>query len=214
MNSSVLPAILLTGAVVCSAIRRLEGADVRVEMKSANGRVQAPRRSPETPHGLIVRYTPFNLAKGAHALHLHEAGNCAPPTFKTAGGHFNPAKVSHGFANAKGYHAGDIPNISVGSERESHEHFVKGVRLRTGEMPLVDADGASLVVHAGADDRTTDPAAIPAIGSRRHNREIRSAEFRRSSLRDRVFRVFQFSDSSRCRVFQIEQAAAFRNANN
>jgi len=160
MNAFILPAILLAGAVVGAQANPQtdEGADIRVEMRSANGQSAGTATITETPHGLIVRYTPFNLPKGIHAMHLHEAGTCDAPTFESAGGHFNPTNVLHGFASAKGYHAGDIPNIAVGSERESHEHFVRDVRLRTGNMPLVDADGASLVVHAGADDHTTDPA--------------------------------------------------------
>jgi Cu-Zn family superoxide dismutase len=160
MHSSLLPAVLLAGAVVYTQAHPQmgEGTDVRIVMKSANGQSAGTATIIETPHGLIVRYTPFNLPKGTHAVHLHEAGKCDAPTFESAGGHFNPTNASHGFASAKGYHAGDIPNIAVGSVRESHEHFVRDVRLRTGNRPLVDADGASLVVHAGADDHTTDPA--------------------------------------------------------
>lgn len=58
----------------------------------------------------------------------------------------------------KGYHAGDMPNVDVSSERGTHEVFVKGVKLRTGKVPLIDANGAALVVHAGIDDHASDPA--------------------------------------------------------
>jgi superoxide dismutase, Cu-Zn family len=132
-------------------------ADVRVEMKTAKGQNAGAATITETPHGLLIRYTPFNLPTGMHAIHLHETGRCDAPTFESAGGHFNPSKAGHGFASAKGYHAGDMPNIHVSAGRETHEVFVSGVKLRTGNM-LLDADGAALVVHAGVDDHASDPA--------------------------------------------------------
>lgn len=135
-----------------------EAADVRVNMKSAQGQNAGTATITETPHGLLVRYTPFNIPAGTHAIHLHEAGMCAAPGFDSAGGHFNPTKTAHGFASVNGYHAGDMPNIDVSSERGTHELFVRDVTLRTGKMPLIDANGAALVVHAGVDDHASDPA--------------------------------------------------------
>src|SRR5690606_2194099 len=37
------------------------------------------------------------LTPGTHAIHIHEAGKCNPPDFKTAGAHFNPTEKQHGF---------------------------------------------------------------------------------------------------------------------
>ena len=161
MNLDVLAVIFLAGGMAFAQASQSTGGeapDARVEMMTANGRSAGTATITETPHGLIVRYTPFNLPEGTHAFHLHEVGRCDAPSFESAGGHFNPAHKAHGFASANGYHAGDIPNIQALGTRESHEHFVKDVRLSTGSMALLDADGASLVVHAGADDHTTDPS--------------------------------------------------------
>jgi Cu-Zn family superoxide dismutase len=47
-----------------------------------------------------------------HAIHIHEVGKCEA-SFKSAGGHFNPGGHEHGMKNAKGMHAGDLPNIEV-----------------------------------------------------------------------------------------------------
>ena len=134
-----------------------EHADVRIEMKTAKGQSAGAATITETPHGVLIRYTPVNLPAGMHAIHLHETGRCDAPTFESAGGHFNPSKAGHGFASATGYHAGDMPNIHVSAGRASHEMFVSGVKLRTGQM-LLDTDGAALVVHAGLDDHASDPA--------------------------------------------------------
>jgi Cu-Zn family superoxide dismutase len=160
MKLTVLPAaILAVGALYAQTTSQIgEGADVRIEMRTASGQSAGTATLTETPHGVIVRYTPFNLPRGAHAVHLHEKGVCDGPSFESAGGHFNPARMAHGFASARGYHAGDLPNIAVSGERETHEQFVKNVTLKSGGSPLIDGDGASLVVHAGADDHVTDPS--------------------------------------------------------
>jgi len=144
-------------AQVKQPARSEEHPDVRIEMKTAKGQSAGTATITETPHGVLIRFTPMNLPAGMHAIHLHETGRCDAPTFESAGGHFNPSKAAHGFASAKGYHAGDMPNIQVSAGRGSHEVFVSGVKLRTGQM-LLDTDGAALVVHAGLDDHASDPA--------------------------------------------------------
>jgi Cu-Zn family superoxide dismutase len=59
---------------------------------------------------------------------------------------------------AAGHHAGDMPNIFVpASGASAFQFIVTGVTL-TGPTGLLDADGAAVVIHATADDYTTDPA--------------------------------------------------------
>jgi Cu-Zn family superoxide dismutase len=56
-------------------------------------------------------------------------------------------------------HKGDLPNLLVGTDgRGSLEFLIAGAALRGGAAPLLDADGAAVVVHAQADDYRTDPA--------------------------------------------------------
>lgn len=113
----------------------------------------------ETPHGVLVTATLHDLTPGPHGLHIHEHGACAPP-FTTAGGHFNPGHRHHGYENAQGPHAGDLPNVIVPDTGSAKIQFMAyGVTLKKGKpTSLLDKDGASLVVHAGPDDYQTDPA--------------------------------------------------------
>jgi Cu-Zn family superoxide dismutase len=107
--------------------------------------------------GLLVAGEVSGLGLGGHAIHLHAVGKCEPP-FTTAGAHFNPLDKHHGYRNADGPHLGDMPNIDTpAAGRLRFEFLVPGVTLK-GENALLDADGASIVVHSSRDDYVSDPA--------------------------------------------------------
>jgi Cu-Zn family superoxide dismutase len=107
--------------------------------------------------GVLISGTLFGLGLGAHGIHVHEAGQCTPP-FTSAGGHFNPQHREHGYLNDHGPHLGDLPNVYLPAAGQAKfEFLLPGVTLR-GPNALLDADGASLIVHAERDDYTTPPA--------------------------------------------------------
>jgi Cu-Zn family superoxide dismutase len=98
-------------------------------------------------------------------MHIHQVAKCeADPAkpddaFKSAGPHFNPEGKKHGSKNPDGPHAGDLPNFTVsagGTAKGSLD--ARGVLLFGGKNGLWENDGASLVIHAKADDLMTDPA--------------------------------------------------------
>jgi Cu-Zn family superoxide dismutase len=112
----------------------------------------------DTPNGVLVSLSLEGAPPGKHALHIHETGQCEPP-FRSAGGHFAPDGRSHGFLDPQGPHAGDLPNITVpDTGRLQIEVLAPRVTLTEGAHRLLDADGAALVIHQGADDYRTDPA--------------------------------------------------------
>jgi len=88
------------------------------------------------------------LAPGFHGFHIHSVGDCAAP-FTTAGPHLGaPTTVVPN-------NAGDLPPLLVGSDgRASASFTVERFRVET----LFDADGASVIVHAGADNFANIPA--------------------------------------------------------
>lgn len=109
--------------------------------------------------GAKVTATVKGLPAGTYALHLHMVGKCDGPGFTTAGGHFNPTGKQHGNMNPAGEHVGDLPNITVGDDRRGSLAALRpGLRLVDGATPLIDADGATIVLHAAPDDYKTDPS--------------------------------------------------------
>ena len=113
----------------------------------------------ETPHGVLIAAEVTDLPPGRHAFHIHEVGECEPPDFESAGGHFNPAGKSHGFFDEQGFHAGDLPNIIVDEDGVLHtEVLATEVTMTEGDNALLGGDGTSLVLHMFPDDYQTDPA--------------------------------------------------------
>ena len=99
------------------------------------------------------------LPAGTYGVHLHAVGKCETPAFTSAAGHFNPGMTQHGRMNPAGEHAGDLPNLVVGADRHGVLDAVKAdLRLADGAAPLLDGDGAAIMVHAGPDDYKTDPS--------------------------------------------------------
>ena len=44
----------------------------------------------ENGKGLTIDIRAEGLKPGLHGTHIHEKGECTPPKFESAGGHFNP----------------------------------------------------------------------------------------------------------------------------
>lgn len=107
--------------------------------------------------GVLLTGAVSGIGLGAHGIHVHEIGQCTAP-FATAGGHFNPAKRKHGYKNAEGHHAGDLPNLEAPAAGQlKFELLLPGVSLG-GSNGILDADGAAVVIHSAADDHRTDPS--------------------------------------------------------
>ena len=91
-----------------------------------------------------------------HGFHVHEKGDCAAGDAMSAGGHFNPTAQAHGKLSEKIHHAGDLPSVVADAAgKVSMDFKLSGVTLSPGPTSFV---GRSVIVHANADDFTTQPS--------------------------------------------------------
>jgi Cu-Zn family superoxide dismutase len=139
------------------------GADAphaaRALLKDAKGEQVGMATFVEAQGGVNLAVKVQGLPPGQHGIHVHAAGTCDAPEFKGAGPHFNPGQKKHGLKSAEGHHAGDLPNLVVGPDGKGElKATLAGATLGAGAGSLFGPQGTSLVVHAGPDDETTDPA--------------------------------------------------------
>jgi Cu-Zn family superoxide dismutase len=125
----------------------------------AQGRTIGDARLQQTPNGLLLKLDLRSAPPGTHAVHIHEVGRCEPPTFESAGDHFAGGAQDHGFLQKQGPHAGDLPNLEVPPTGQlSVEYLVEALALTSGRTPLLDGDGAAIVIHADEDDYRSAPS--------------------------------------------------------
>lgn len=114
--------------------------------------------------GVLIRVEvePGSLTPGWHGIHLHAIGDCSDTgTYTISGGHHGKVEGGHGLMNPEGPEEGDLPNIWVGADGGAKYETYSGLFELA---PALDADGLSLIIHAGADDHVSQP--IGGAGAR------------------------------------------------
>ena len=158
MKRSILKALPVLLCVSMAAAAQAPKA-AKADLKDANGKAVGTAKLKQTKTGVSIALSVMGLPAGTHAFHIHAVGTCAPPDFKSAGGHFNPEGKKHGLNNPDGPHAGDMPNITVGANGKGKAKTLNTrVALGEGANSLFHEGGTALVIHEKADDGMTDPA--------------------------------------------------------
>jgi Cu-Zn family superoxide dismutase len=101
------------------------------------------------------------LTPGKHGFHVHEVGDCSDPAGKSAGGHFNPEGMDHGGPHDAIRHVGDLGNLEADQNGEAVLDTHDALVSLEGPRSII---GRSVIVHADADDLTSQPTG--AAGAR------------------------------------------------
>jgi superoxide dismutase, Cu-Zn family len=151
--------VALLTAAGCLAATQVGAQTANAVLINPDGKEIGSVALTQLAQGVRIFAQAADLPPGVHAFHIHETGECTPPDFTSAGGHYNPGGAEHGWANPNGHHAGDLPNVHVQEDGVlAVEYFTDAVTLGEGDATLFDDDGSAIVMHEGADDYETDPA--------------------------------------------------------
>lgn len=160
--------MLLAAALALSGAAR---ADIVVPMtlvdENGVGKAIGQITISETKYGIVLTPSLNSLGPGLHGFHIHENPNCSfaekdgknVPAL-AAGGHFDPKNAKkHGAPWGEG-HLGDLPPLFVDNNGNATQP-VSAPRLQ-----LADLTGHSLMIHAGADNHSDQPAPLGGGGAR------------------------------------------------
>lgn len=134
----------------------VEGATTAVaELRTSAGAPAGSATAVAINGGVRIEVVGVGLPQGPHGAHVHTVGRCDAPDFASALGHWNPDGTQHGAQNPAGPHAGDLPNLLIGTDGRG----TLAITLPGGSYAgLMDGDGAAFIIHAGIDDLASDPA--------------------------------------------------------
>ena len=153
-----LTAALMLTASVPSTIAQAADESASTVLKDTNGQNVSTASFTQTPPGVLLKLSLKGISPGEHAFHIHAVGKCVPPSFDSAGPHFNPGNTQHGIMAGPG-HAGDMPNLHIPPTGALEIELINTAITLDKSKPnsILHPGGTAMVIHAGKDDYMTDP---------------------------------------------------------
>lgn len=157
-----LIALAAAAALAGPALADSPANSLTTELKNSAGQAVGSVTLTEAPKGVVMRVEAKGLSPGWHGLHFHEKADCSKSDFTSAGGHTHGGGDRvHGLLNPKANETGDLPNLHAGQDGAAAAEVYTTL---TSLKALRDADGSAVLIHANADDHTTQP--IGGAGAR------------------------------------------------
>ena len=168
MKQSLFIAVVVVGLLTALPVF---AADVAVTMNLVNeqgvGKSIGTITITEGPKGLVFTPKLTDLTPGLHGFHVHQNPDCAAGMKDgkqvpglAAGGHYDPAATGkHEGHEGKG-HLGDLPVLTVGADGTA------STAVTAPRLKMSDVKGRSLMIHAGGDNYSDQPAPLGGGGAR------------------------------------------------
>lgn len=118
--------------------------------------------------GLVVMPDLAELPPGDHGFHVHVNPDCGPGAGSdgqpaaglAAGGHFDPASTGKHLGPHGAGHKGDLPALRVDAGGNAMTAVI------APHLKLADVKGRSIMIHAGGDNFSDQPAPLGGGGAR------------------------------------------------
>ncbi len=126
-------------------MRRCSFTQASAQIRGDNG-IRGTLRMTQRPNGTLVTAEILGLPhEGFFALHIHAGPNCGGVNFANTGAHWDLAQRPHPD------HTGDLPPLLSCHGRAY-------LSVLTDRFCVAEAIGRTVVIHANADDFTTQPS--------------------------------------------------------
>lgn len=133
-----------------------QGDEATAVLESPDGQARGEVRFVRDAAGVRVEAHISGIeGSGPHGFHVHENGTCDPPSFESAGGHFNPAAAEHACPPTSPRHAGDLGNVEIGEDGSGHLEMTTDLLSLDGDDSVI---GKAVLVHGHVDDCASQPS--------------------------------------------------------
>jgi superoxide dismutase, Cu-Zn family len=164
--------VTLVGGIVAAGVGAAYAASETVTMTAIDakglGKKIGTLRLSDTKAGLQITPRLANLPVGDHGFHVHVNPNCGPGNAPdgqpaagmAAGGHYDPANTGKHLGPLGEGHKGDLPVLTVGASGKARKQLV------APHLTVADVKGRSIMIHAGGDNYSDQPAPLGGGGAR------------------------------------------------
>src|SRR5512143_551664 len=164
--------VTLTAAIVAASAGTAYAASETVTMTAINangvGKKIGTLRLSDTKAGLQIKPRLAGLPAGDHDFHVHVDPNCGPGNGPdgqpaagiAAGGHYDPANTGKHLGPLGEGHKGDLPVLTVNASGNATKGIV------APHLTVADMKGRSIMIHAGGDNYSDQPAPLGGGGAR------------------------------------------------
>jgi len=143
-------------------------AEMRLATPTGTGDAIGTVTIADSAAGATIKTALKGLSPGPHGFHIHEKGSCQPSTANNqpvpagaAGGHFDPDKSGRHEGPQGSGHLGDLPILQATPDGTANQTLT-APRLKD----VAALKGKSVMIHAGGDNYSDQPAPLGGGGAR------------------------------------------------